>query len=220
MILLGYKSKITTILRALASIGVGIVLMALPNDGTPVLVRIIASVLFAAGIVALAYGYANRSKMKHGQFTLLAVNAVAVTLLALVLLIWPGLIAGFVVTVVGIVLICFGLLQVIVLGSAMNFLGLGMTGLVLSIIAIIGGIVVIINPFTQAIMSVVAGALLVFYGLSELFSLSKVNEARTEYEIRMNDASSSSDRPAQVQSESSFYGNVKDADYTVIDDQD
>ena len=219
MILLGYKNKIATILRALASIGVGIVLIALPNDGSPLLVRIIASVLFAAGIIALAYGYANRNKMKKSQYTLLAVNAAAVSLLGLVLLIWPGLIAGFIVTIVGIALVCFGLLQVIVLCGAMSFLGAGFTGLVFSSIAIVGGIIILISPFTATVMSVIAGVMLVYYGLSELFSLGTVNKAKEEYEIRFNEETKRAAGVVPEQSESTLYGNVKDADYTVVDDQ-
>ncbi|MDY6277407.1 MAG: DUF308 domain-containing protein [Bacteroidales bacterium] len=219
MILLGYKSKITTILRALAAIGVGIVLIALPNDGSPLLVRIIASVLFGAGIIALAYAFANRSKMKSSHYSLILVNAIAVAVLGLVLLIWPGLIAGIIVTIVGIVLICFGLLQVVVLGGAMNFLGLGYAGLAFSVVAIIGGIIILISPFTSTVMSVIAGILLVYYGLSELFSMVQVNKAREEYEIRFPEDAQAPAKPVEPASKGSLYGNVKDADYVEVDDQ-
>ena len=99
MILFGYKTKFSSILRALSAIGIGLV-MLLRTDASVVVVRIIAVLLVVAGIVSFIHGYVKR---KEGALPLMSVNAGVDILLGLVLFFWPGAVAGFIIAAIGVV---------------------------------------------------------------------------------------------------------------------
>jgi len=64
-------------------------------------------------------------------------------------------------------------------------------------------------------MSIVAGSFLAYYGVTELISLRKVATARKEYEIRFESKTQES-KPSENRS---IVDNVKDAEYTEVDNQ-
>ncbi len=180
MFTFGYKTKINSMLRALAAIGIGLV-MILGNNAPLTVVRVIASFLFAAGLVSLVYGVVHR---KGEVLSLMITNAVVDMLLGTMLFLFPEQVAHFIVYVIGFLLILFGALQLIVLAGVMNLVGARFTSLIFSICAILGGAFLIFNPFSMKIMSIVAGCLLLMYGLSELFSTWQVGRAKKAYEIK------------------------------------
>lgn len=152
MITFGYNNKFSTALRALAAIGIGLV-MVFSTEATVNVVKIIAAFLFAAGMVSLGYGFAHR---KSGAMALMSVNAVVDIVIGLLLF----------------------------------------------------------NPFSERIMSVLAGIFLIFYGISELISMRRVSKAKVEYEIRYN-----RDNVDDDDSIPQGLGDVKDVDYHKVDDQ-
>ena len=107
LISFGYKTKFSSILRALSAIAIGLV-MLLRTDASVVVVKIIAALLIVAGIVSFIHGY---SKRNEGALPLMSVNAGVDILLGLVLFFWPGAVAGFIVAAIGVVLILFGIMQ-------------------------------------------------------------------------------------------------------------
>lgn len=71
MITFGYKNKFSGVLRALAAIAIGLV-MVCSTEATTNVVKIIAAFLFAAGLVSFAYGLAHK---KDGVLNLMVINA-------------------------------------------------------------------------------------------------------------------------------------------------
>ncbi|MBQ9184574.1 MAG: DUF308 domain-containing protein [Bacteroidales bacterium] len=221
MILFGYKTNHGSILRALCAIGVGAVMICMPNRGTELLVKIIGALIFAAGLVSLTISFINRKQMKPRQFTFSEINACLIAIIGGLLIFFPEMLTKAIIIVVGLALVFFGGLQMLVLGGAANLLGLGYVSLCYGALAIVGGIVILFNPFTEVVMSIVAGSLLVYYGLSELLSLKKVSSARKEYEIRYAKPEPESNNNGTVAKKSSIadFSSVKDADYVEVDDQ-
>ena len=161
MITFGYKSKFSSILRACAAIAIGAV-MIISTNATETVVRVIAAFLFAAGLVSLLYGYTNR---KSGAMSLLSVNAVVDIALGLVLFLFPTGVAHLITILIGIALLIFGLLQVIVLSGTLSLVGSGLYSVILSGLAVVAGIILVFNPFSQTIMSIIAGAALILLSL-------------------------------------------------------
>ena len=95
MITFGYNNKFSTALRALAAIGIGLV-MVFSTEATVNVVKIIAAFLFAAGMVSLGYGFAHR---KSGAMALMSVNAVVDIVIGLLLFCFPNVVAGAIVTI-------------------------------------------------------------------------------------------------------------------------
>lgn len=212
MITFGYKTKMSSILRACTAIGLGLVLV-LGTDATVTVVKIIACFLFASGLVSLAYGLSI--KKRDGSFQLMLVNTAVDILLGLVLFLNPGWVAGGIIVLIGVALLLFGALQLVVLSTMMSLLGAGFSLLLLSILAILGGVFLIFNPFSVKIMSIAAGTLLVIYGVSELLSTWKVATAKKEYEIRYADEVSAPQSASKQEPES--LGDAKEVDFTKVD---
>ena len=212
MITFGYNNKFSSILRSLAAIAIGLV-MVCATDATTTVVQIIAAFLFAAGIVSFAYGFANR---KSGTFGLMTVNAVVDIVIGLILFLWPGFVAGVIVTIIGIVILAFGVIQILALAGTMSLLGSGGLNILLAFLAVAGGIVLIFNPFSERVMSVLAGVFLIYYGITDLISMRRVSKAKKEYEIHFTETRVDPD--STIDSDDDFDG-IKDVDYHKIDEQ-
>ena len=208
MITFGYKNKFSSILRSLAAIAIGLV-MVCATDATTTVVKIIAAFLFAAGIVSFAYGFANR---KSGTFGLMTVNAVVDIVIGLILFLWPGFVAGVIVTIIGIVILAFGVIQILALAGTMSLLGSGGLNILLAFLAVVGGIVLIFNPFSERVMSILAGVFLIYYGITDL----RVSKAKKEYEIHFTETRVDPDSTIDVDDD---FDGIKDVDYHKIDEQ-
>lgn len=209
MITIGYKSKVSSLLRALSTIAIGLV-MIVSNNATVSAVRIIATLLFAAGLISFIYGYLNR---KSGILSLMSVNAVVDIVIGLVLFFFPGAIANFIVVLIGLLLLGLGIIQLLALASVMSLLGSGFMSLILSIATIIGGIVLIFNPFTMKVAGIIAGAALVVYGVQELISAWRMDKAKKVYEIKFGP------KPDGRTEASKEFDGVKDVEYQKVDEQ-
>ena len=219
MILLGYKTSYGSIIRALCAIGVGGVMICMPDKGTELIVKIIGAVIFAAGLVSLTVSIINRKEMKQNQFTFNLILACIVGGLGLLLIFFPEILTKTIIIAVGLGLIVFGALQMLVVGGAANLLGLGLTPVIFGAFALAGGIFILFNPLSEKTMGIFAGAFLVYYGVSELISLKKVSAAKKEYEIKYGKPSEEEPVKEVIKDSVSKFGNVKDAEFTEVDDQ-
>lgn len=184
MITFGYNSRFKGPFRALAALAIGVVMVVSKTNALNLVVQIIAAFLIASGIVTLAVGYKQRA---NGTFSLMAANTVVDILLALVLFMFPGFFANLLVYLIAFALICFGIFQLVSLGSASRFLGMGVFAFVLPVIVLMSGLFLLSNPsFLGSAVGVVAGVALIIYGASELISSWKMRKAIDEYEIKFS----------------------------------
>lgn len=212
MITFGYNNKFSAVLRSLAAIGIGLVMVS-STEATISVVRIIAAFLFAAGVVSFFYGFAHR---KEGAMSLMSVNAGVDILIGVLLFCFPGWVAGAIVTIVGVLLLIFGVIQILALAGTMSLLGSGALFLIFSGCAIIGGCLLIFNPFSENVMSILAGVLLIWYGISDLLSMRRVAKAKAEYEIHFGRKEEASEAAADIPE---GLDDVKDAEYHKVDEQ-
>lgn len=212
MFTFGYKTTLSSILRSLASIGIGMV-MIFDNEASETVVKVVAAFLFASGLVSLVYGLIRNKK--EGLLPLMAVNAVVDILIGVLLFLNPGWVAGFIITLIGIVLILFGGLQLLALAGTMSLLGTGFGTLILSVCAVVGGAFLLFSPFGERVMGICAGSFLVLYGVSELISSWRIRKAKEAYEIRFN--TREEPQPDQDIIETSGLDDAKEVDYTKVD---
>ena len=212
MFTFGYKTTLSSILRSLASIGIGLV-MIFDNEASETVVKVVAAFLFASGLVSLVYGLIRNKK--EGLLPLMAVDAVVDILIGVLLFLNPGWVAGFTITLIGIVLILFGGLQLLALAGTMSLLGTGFGTLILSVCAVVGGAFLLFSPFGERVMGICAGSFLVLYGVSELISSWRIRKAKEAYEIRFN--TREEPQPDQDIIETSGLDDAKEVDYTKVD---
>ncbi len=213
MFTFGYKTSFSSILRALASIGIGLV-MIFDNEASVTVVKVIAAFLLASGLVSLAYGFIRNKR--DGVLPLMAVNSVVDLILGLLLFLNPAWVAGFIVTLIGIVLILFGGIQLIALAGTLSLLGAGFSALILSVCAVLGGAFLLFNPFGERVMGICAGSFLLMYGVSELISSWRIRKAKEAYEIRFHTTEESQTDPDVI--ETSGLDDAKEVNYTKVNE--
>jgi uncharacterized membrane protein HdeD (DUF308 family) len=210
----GYKSNFNSILRALVAIAIGLV-MIIANNATITVVKIIAAFLIAAGVVSIVRGIIKRN---DGTLPLMVTNAIVDILFGLLLFFYPQFVGNFIVYLIGIALVVFGGMQLLALSGAMSLLGAGFATLILSIFCIIGGILLLFNPFGIRVMSIIAGCLLVIYGVSELISTWRMNKAKKAYEIKFGPAAQPQKPNKKDGLDTSGIDNAVETEYHKVED--
>jgi len=176
MISFGYRSRVGCILRALVAIALGLVLVFY-NNTSVTLVKIVSLVLAAAGIYGLVYALTHKSDPTSDITKYFSIADIVV---ALLLFCFPTGVATFIVLLLALALVFFGALQLLAYIGVMSVAGLGWIAILLSAFVIVGGIVLLFNPFGIRVMSVVAGLFLIVYGGTELCYMGRVNRAIRE----------------------------------------
>ncbi len=208
MITFGYKNKFNGPLRALVALAVGVIMVVSPSEAMRTVVKVIAAFLLASGLVSLFLGLKDK---QNGALPLMSFNALVDVALGLVLFMFPGFIAKFIIYLIGLVLFGFGLIQLFGLLSARKVVPMGAGAFVLPGIVTFAGAFMLFNPFAESAMSIIAGIALVIYGASELYSSWKMKKAIDEYEIRQAPA-----KPAEAVDP---LAGVKDVEYEKVDEQ-
>lgn len=210
MFTFGYKSKVNGPLRALIALAVGIMMVLRPESALTTVVKVIAAFVLASGLVSLVVGLREK---KNGSLPLMSFNAVVDIIIGLVLFMFPGFVAKFIIYLIGFVLLGFGLVQIFALLSAKRAVGMGLGAFILPIIVTCVGGFLLFNPFAESVMVMIAGAALIVYGASELFSSWKMKKAIDEYEIHQAPVQ---EQPAEPESP---LGEIKDVEYEKVDEQ-
>jgi len=213
MITFGYKSKFSTVLRACAAVALGFV-MLFSTGATETVVKIIAALLFSAGVISLIYAYTHK---QEGYFNFLIANAVVDAVLGLVLFAFPSQVAHLIPYLIGIALLLFGILQMVMFSGTISVLGGPFFGMIFSAIAIFGGIALLFSPFSIRVMGIIAGVALIFYGVSEILSLWRLDKAKEAYEIKMEKKSTSESPQKPFSAES--LSDAKEVEYEKVDEQ-
>ena len=210
MITFGYKNKFNGPIRALTALAIGIVMVVSKTNALELAVKIIAAFLLASGIVSLIVGYRNKA---NGTMGLMGVNGTVDIVIAIALFMFPGFVARFIIYLIGFMLLAFGAVQLLALFSAKRVVGMGLGVFILpAVVTLIGGFI-LFNPFAESVMVMIAGAAMIVYGASELFSSWKMKKAIDEYEIHQ---APETDTPSETVNPLS---EVKDVEYEKVDEQ-
>lgn len=207
MFTFGYKNKVNGPLRALIALVIGIMMVISPEKALTTVVKVIAAFLFASGLVSLIVGLKEKEK---GSLPLMSFNALVDVLLGLVLFMFPGFVAKFMIYLIGFMLLAFGIMQIAGLFAARRVINLGLGSFVLPVLVTLVGGFILFNPFAESVMVVIAGASLIVYGASELLSSWNMKKAIDEYEIHQAPVQ---EKPAETLTE------VKDVEYEKVDEQ-
>ncbi len=210
MFTFGHKSRVNGPLRALIALAVGVMMVMNPDEALTTVVKIIAAFMLASGLVSLVVGLREK---KNGSLPLMSFNALVDVIIGLVLFMFPGGVARFIIYLIGFALLAFGAVQLIALASARRVMNMGFGVFILpAIVTVVGGVIVF-NPFAPAVMVMIAGASLIVYGASELLSSWKMKKAMDEYEIHQ--------APVQEQpdNQDGNLSEIKEVEYEKVDEQ-
>lgn len=179
MITFGYKTPWSGIVRALASLGLGILAVTYPGDVIPLLVKIFAVLLGLYGLGMLIFAIVNKDEK---LFSLWLSNSLIEIVVAVLVFIFAGFIARIAVVLIGFLLLVAGVYQLIALFSAMRVLRFSFWFFILPMIeAIGGGVLMFASQYFTAGVGLVVGIALIVSGFSELFSSIKVYRVAKKY---------------------------------------
>ena len=109
MFTFGYSNRLNGPMRALVAVAVGIIMIIYNEQAMNIVVKIIAALLFASGIVSLAVGM---RKKNDSTSKLMNFNAIVDIVIAALLFMFNGFVANLIIYLIGFVLILFGLFQI------------------------------------------------------------------------------------------------------------
>lgn len=210
MITFGYKSKLTGPFKALAALIIGIMMVVNPDNAFASVVKLIAVFLLASGLVSLFVGLKDK---ENSTLPLMMFNAAVNISIGLILFIFPGFVARFIIYLIGFALLVFGIMQLVTLFSARSMVVMGVFAYALPALVTMLGAFMLFNPFAESVMSTMAGIALIIYGASELLSSWKMKKAVDEYEIHMTKEAE------QASPEDVDEVEIKDVDYEKVDEQ-
>lgn len=181
MFTFGYSNRLNGPVRAVVAIAVGIVMMVYNEQAMNIVVKIIAALVFASGIVSLAVGL---RKKNDSTSKLMNFNAVVDIVIAVLLFIFNGFVANLIIYLIGIVLVGFGLFQIFALLSANRVAKVGIWSFLMPVLVTGAGVFLLFTPeFAKSSISLIAGISLLLYGVSEFISSWKMRKAINEYEV-------------------------------------
>lgn len=176
MISFGYNNKISSILRSIATFIIGTA-MIVKNNHVETLMHIMGVALIIVGACSLLFSLLSKSSGKlHG------INSFVDIIFGVILLLGTEFIAGSLVMIIGIILLVLGIIQFLALIGTVALLGSSVPLIIMSALSFLGGVLLIFNPFSFKIMSIIAGIFLVIYSITDLISLFRVHMTKKKRE--------------------------------------
>lgn len=195
MFTFGYSNRLSGPMRALVAVAIGVIMVVYNEQAMNIVVKIIAALIFASGIVSLVVGL---KKKNDNTSRLMNFNAVVDIVIAALLFMFNGFVANLIIYLIGFVLILFGLFQIFAIAAASRVTGFGFWPFLMPVLVTGAGVFLLFTPeFAKSSISLIAGISLLMYGVSELVSSWKMKKAIDKYEV----------------------DNVRDVDYEKVDEQ-
>jgi uncharacterized membrane protein HdeD (DUF308 family) len=211
MITFGYKNKFSGFARAALALILGAVMFFTGNSVT-IIVQIIAAFILASGVVSLIIGL---KKENQNQKSLVVVNTGFNILIAVLMFIFAESLGGLIVAIVGIILVLFGLFQLIVLFSASRVAAIGKVAFVMPLVVLACGALLLFKPgFIENALGYIVGASLIIYGISELVSTWKMQQTISGAGAQNGTSAKSAPTASEKLAEA-----FKDVEYEKVDEQ-
>lgn len=206
MITFGYKSRFSGITRAVIALILGAVMFFTGNSVT-IIVQIMAAFILASGLASLVVGL---KKEDQSQRPLIMTNSGLNIIIAVLMFVFAESLGGLFVAIIGIILILFGLFQMVVLFSANRVTQVGAATFIMPAVVLACGALLLFKPkFVDDVLGYIVGASLIVYGVSEIVSSVKMNKVMTDTGIFRQDNVEPSAAPEDV----------KDVDFEKVDKQ-
>lgn len=164
------------LLRGGLSIAIGLAILLVPDMSMVLLMRILGTLLLIDGIIALFINYFKKKKEPQTFYNIVPKGTLSL-IMAVILLAFPTLLVNVFVFVVGLILFMAGLTQLLGILNGSRTLGFSLTTLIISIIALLAGIVLLLKPFESAqTILMFFGAIIAVYGVGEVIRSFKVRK--------------------------------------------
>ncbi|MGM9764461.1 MAG: HdeD family acid-resistance protein [Candidatus Cryptobacteroides sp.] len=177
-----FKSRSESIIRALVAVIAGVLLIVKPDTMATYFVYVIAGLLAISALVSI-FVTIKEKKIRGGIDTYAIINSLITILASVLLFVYAGVVADFIIFIIGGLLVAFGVVQVVTLLSVIRVAPIGFGFFLAPILVTALGILIICNPFTTAnLVIVICGVALCCFGVSELLSYWRFHKAKVEFD--------------------------------------
>lgn len=168
------------LVRGIISIAIGITIVVVPDLTLPLVIQGLGALMFIDGLVALLINYF--AKTKKQSIFLIVPRGTTNLIFGVILLLFPALMVNLFVFLIGFILIFAGFTQFASQISGRSLIGTSWLILIISVLAMIAGIIFIIKPFESAeTMLTVFGVIIGLYGLGEVIWSFKLRKYKKEH---------------------------------------
>lgn len=168
------------LVRGIIAIAIGITIVVVPDLTLPLVIQGLGALMFIDGLVALLINYF--AKTKKQSIFLIVPRGTTNLIFGVILLLFPALMVNLFVFLIGFILIFAGFTQFASQISGRSLIGTSWLILIISVLAMIAGIIFIIKPFESAeTMLTVFGVIIGLYGLGEVIWSFKLRKYKKEH---------------------------------------
>jgi uncharacterized membrane protein HdeD (DUF308 family) len=156
------------LVRGIVSVLAGVAIMVYPGLTLKMVIMVMGGLVLVEGIVSYLWSQRSRSTQAPGFYII--PRGIGNMVFGAVLLLFPTFMAEAFVFLIGIILIVAGLSQFMAQLSGFKFGGFSIVYAIISVLALLGGVVLLAKPFESASgLLVFFGAMIALYGIGEIF---------------------------------------------------
>lgn len=210
MILFGYSSRTTSILKAVLSIVLGVVLIVTKANAMTLVVQIIAGAILVFGVFSGIVSYKMSASFP--------INSIMSALISILVFSFAGPISAVLRYILGGILFLFGLSQTMALFGARSGMRGGFVPFVIPVLVMLAGCLFFSEELIgNDIMGLIAGIAFIIYGLSDVFAVLKVSQLNSRKKSETITRVESPSRRTAGNWHNVDEMDVKDVDYEKID---
>lgn len=155
------------LIRGFLAVIIGVVIITVPDLTLPLVIQGLGGLMFIDGLVALLINYF--SKVKRQSVLIIVPRGTTNFIFGIVLLLFPSLMVNLFIFLIAIILILAGFSQFASQLSGRSLMGTSWLVLIISVIAMLAGIIFITKPFKSAeTMLTIFGVITLLYGIGEV----------------------------------------------------
>jgi len=183
-------NPVRNLIRGIISIAIGITVIVVPDLSIDLVIQILGGLLILDGLINLLITMFNKSK----QQTVMVIIPRGTTnlIFGAILVLFPSLIVGAFVFLIGFILIVAGGSQLIAQFSGRNILGFSWLITIFSLIGLLAGLFMLINPIKSAVtILIIFGLVIALYGIGEVvwsFKIRKYQKQNPQEQSNIVDA--------------------------------
>ena len=177
---LGLKSKsmANNVIRSLAIMFIGLLMIFVSESAMPIIVRIAGAAFFLPALVSIVTVYVSRKEGVGFPQVLISIIDVGCMAFGVWLMIKPLEFVSLFTVLLGVILILFALFQIVMIVSAQKQAALPMALMIIPLLLVIAGVFFITGPFeAQSTTSIVFGICAAVGGISDLVISIKIDKA-------------------------------------------
>lgn len=179
------KFKIKSSVAAVALVVIGLLFIIFPNSSANIICYVAGAFILVAGLLCLVSFFSTKLKKNNASDLVMGITLISI---ALLLLIKPWVISGFLTVIIGIALIVDGAIKLqqffLLSKRKRNSCWLAFA---LSAVYLVLGYLIVFNPFDANVLMLFVGISLVAVGVSDMLALGLIKNVAPDKNVEIID---------------------------------